>query len=156
MYQEIYIKEHGYAEECPKFTKDGKHDCARCVREFKEAQGKVAIPCPTYPLYSDSVTKVLSYADLFAVNAGEKFERDERARAVRLEKEYEASQVAKTEEQKSDEKVEPTKESCDVTDGEKQDSSGNESSDTGTSRNTLDAGTGTSAHEKQSSAVEAG
>ena len=44
------------------------------------------IPCPTYPLYSDSVTKVLSYEDLFKVNAGEKLEREEKARAVRLEK----------------------------------------------------------------------
>lgn len=119
-YQEIYIKEHGYEKECKKFTKNGKHDCAKCLEEFKKIHGKVAIECPTYPLYSDSVTKVLSYEDLFAVNFAEKNERDEKARAVRLEKEYEErksekenspkvnlSKENKVEEQKSDEKIEP-------------------------------------------------
>ena len=95
MYQEIYVMEHGYEKECSKFTMNGKHDCERCVREYKIPQGKVAIPCPTYPLYSDSVTKVLSYEDLFEVNAGGKLEREEKARAVRLEKEYEERKAAK-------------------------------------------------------------
>ena len=75
MYQEIYKKEHGCEKECQKFIKNGKPDCERCVKEYKIPQGKVAIPCPTYPLYSDSVTKILSYEDLFAVNAAEKNER---------------------------------------------------------------------------------
>ena len=100
-YQEIYIKEHGYEKECPKFTKNSKHDCERCVKECKIPQGKIAIPCPTYPLYSDSVTKVLSYEDLFSVNAGEKIEREKKARAVQLEKEYEAIQLAKEKAEKN-------------------------------------------------------
>lgn len=120
-YQEIYVKEHGYEEGCKKFTKNGKHDCAECIKNYKSPNGLPEMICPTYPLYSDSVTKVLSYEDLFEVNAGEKFERDEKARAVRLEKEFEARKVAeenskkvnlskenKVEEQKSDEKLEPT------------------------------------------------
>lgn len=97
MYQEIYIKEHGYEKACAKF----KHDCERCIKEYKEPQGKVAIPCPTYPLYSDSVTKVLSYEDLFKVNVGEKLEREEKARAVQLEKEYEARKAAKEKAEKN-------------------------------------------------------
>ena len=127
MYQEIYIRERGYEAACAKFTKNGKHDCERCISEYKKPQGKVAIPCPTYPLYSDSVTKVLSYEDLFAVNACEKSERDEKALAVRLEKEYEERIAAKknaekvdlvkkvkVEEKKSNEKSEPIKRSRDV------------------------------------------
>ena len=127
MYQEIYIRERGYEAACAKFTKNGKHDCESCISEYKKPQGKVAIPCPTYPLYSDSVTKVLSYEDLFAVNAGEKMERDEKALAVQLEKEHEAREAAKknaekvnlvkepkVKEQKSDENPEPIKKSRDV------------------------------------------
>ena len=87
MYQEIYIKEHGYEENCKKYTKNGKHNCEKCIEE-KKKEGKPAIACPIYPLYSDSVTKVLSYEDLFAVNEAEKIEREEKARAVQLEKEY--------------------------------------------------------------------
>ncbi|MBQ3451997.1 MAG: type IV secretory system conjugative DNA transfer family protein, partial [Selenomonadaceae bacterium] len=127
MYQKIYIREHGYESECAKYTKNGKHDCEHCILEYKKKQGKPAIPCPTYPLYSDSVIRVLSYEDLFAVNAGEKFERDEKALAVQLEREYEARVAAKknaeklnlvkeskVEEQKSDENVEPIKRSRNV------------------------------------------
>ncbi len=110
MYQKIYIKEHGFEKICKKYN----HNCEKCVREFKEPQGKVSIVCPTYPLYSDSVTKVLSYEDLFAVNASEKNERDEKARAIRLEKEYEERKAVKKKvqkinlkkEQKADEKTE--------------------------------------------------
>ena len=94
MYQKIYMREHGCEEACRKY----KHDCERCVREFKAATGRVPIPCPTYPLYSDSVTKVLSFKDLFEVNAAEKSEREEKARAVRLEKEYAAREEAKANE----------------------------------------------------------
>ena len=127
MYQKIYIREHGYEAECAKYTKNGKHDCEHCILEYKKKQGKPAIPCPTYPLYSDSVTRVLSYEDLFAVNAGEKFERDEKALAVQLEREYEARVAAKKnaeklnlvkeskiEGQKADENVEPIKRSRNV------------------------------------------
>ena len=99
MYQKVYIKEHGYEEECKKY----KHDCEKCVREFKEPQKKVAIPCPICPLYSDSVTKVLSYEDLFAVNAAEKLEREEKARAVQLEKEYSERQAIREKFRKKDE-----------------------------------------------------
>ena len=110
MYQKFYIKEHGFEKVCKKYN----HNCEKCIREFKEPQGKVSIVCPTYPLYSDSVTKVLSYEDLFAVNASEKNERDEKARAIRLEKEYEERKAVKKKvqkinlkkEQKADEKTE--------------------------------------------------
>lgn len=93
--------------------------------------------CPTYPLYSDNVTKVLSFEDLFKVNAGEKAEREEKAAAVRLEKEYAARKEAKEkaekekidltkenkiEEQKTDEDNEPVEGSQDIAenDGENQ------------------------------------
>ena len=161
-YQEIYIHEHGCEEACAKYTKDGKHDCARCVKEFKEPQGKVAIPCPTYPLYSDSVTKVLSYEDLFAVNASEKSERDEKARAVRLEKEYEARQAAKSkgkvtltkenksEEQKSDEKLEQVEENRNADDIGKQNQVGDKfTEEIGTDGNNLDESAGESSIEEQ-------
>ena len=73
------------------------------------------------------MTRVLSYEDLFSVSAGDKFERDEKAKAVRLEKEFEACKVAeenskkvnlskenKVEEKKSDEKLESVGESREV------------------------------------------
>ena len=94
MYQKIYMREHGCEEACRKYN----HDCERCVKEFKTATGKVPIACPKYPLYSDSVTRVLSFKDLFAVNAAEKTEREEKAKAVRLEKEYAAREEAKANE----------------------------------------------------------
>ncbi len=69
----------------------------------------------------------MSYEDLFAVNAGEKYERDEKALAVQLEREYEARVAAKAnaekvnlvkenkvEGQKADENVEPIKRSRNV------------------------------------------
>ena len=161
-YQEIYIHEHDCEVACAKYTKDGKHDCARCVKEFKEPHGKVAIPCPTYPLYSDSVTKVLSYEDLFAVNASEKSERDEKARAVRLEKEYEARQAAKSkgkvtltkenksEEQKSDEKLEQVEENRNADDIGKQNQVGDKfTEEIGTDGNNLDESAGESSIEEQ-------
>ncbi|MBR6013437.1 MAG: type IV secretory system conjugative DNA transfer family protein [Selenomonadaceae bacterium] len=134
-YQEIYVKEHGYEEGCKKFTKNGKHNCEECLKNYKKPNGLPEMICPTYPLYSDSVTKVLSYEDLFAVNAGEKFEREEKARAVQIEKEFEARKNAaenskevdlskenKNEEKKSDEKIESVGESREVAEvvGEKQ------------------------------------
>ena len=97
MYQEIYIREHGCEEACAKYTKNGKHDCAKCISDYKKKEAKPAIPCPTYPLYSDTVTRVLSYKDLFAVNEGEKSERDEKSLAVQLERDYEAREAAKRE-----------------------------------------------------------
>ena len=161
MYQEIYIREHGYEAECTKYTENGKHDCARCIKEFKKVQGKVAIPCPTYPLYSDSVTRVLSYEDLFAVNAGEKSERDEKALAVRLEKEYEAKKIAeklnlvkenKVEEQKANENSEPIEENREDDDINGKNQTGNElTEEVGTSRDDLGGQTRTSAPEEQKS-----
>lgn len=81
----------------------------------------------------------MSYEDLFAVNAGEKFERDEKALAVRLENEYEeriaakknAEKVdlvkkAKVEEQKSYEKAEPIKRSREIADSDEKNRNGNE------------------------------
>ena len=167
MYQKIYIREHGYEAECAKYTKDGKHDCEHCILEYKKPQGKPAIPCPTYPLYSDSVTKVLSYEDLFAVNAGEKFERDEKALAVQLEREYEERIAAKknaekvnlvkkpkVEEQKPDENTEAVKGSQDV-DEYAEPTQGYEIAEVvEASGNNLDGQTGASTVEKQETAVE--
>ena len=159
MYQEIYIREHGFKEACAKYTKSGKHDCARCVQEFKEANGKVAIPCPTYPLYSDSVTKVLSYKDLFEVNACEKMERDEKARAVRLEKEYEAQKISESKanevrEQKADEKPEPIEESREGDEIAGKNQTGDElAEEIGTNGDNLDERKGASTPEEQKSEV---
>ena len=163
IYQEIYIRERGYEAACAKFTKNGKHDCAKCILEYKKPKGEVPIPCPTYPLYSDSVTRVLSYEDLFAVNAGEKSERDEKALAVRLEKEYEERIAAKknaekvnlvkqlkVEEQKTDENAEPIKRSGDIADVDEKNQSGNEiAEDIGTVGDDLRVQTGTSTIEEQ-------
>ena len=161
MYQEIYIREHGYEAECAKYTKNGKHDCTRCVKEFKEAQSKVAIPCPTYPLYSDSVTRVLSYKDLFAVNESEKLEREEKARAVQLEKKYEAKKIAKKvnlvkedkfEEQKVNENSEPTEENRDDNDNDGKKQAGNGlTEEVGRSGDNLGGQTRASAPEEQKS-----
>ena len=103
-----------------------------------------------------SVTKVLSYEDLFAVNACEKSERDEKALAVRLEKEYEeriaakknAEKVdlvknAKVEEKKSNEKSEPIKRSREIGDSDEKNRSGNEvTEEIDTIGNPLDGQTG--------------
>jgi len=88
MYQGIYIKEHGCEAACKKYTSGGKHDCARCVEEYKKSHDLPPIPCPTYPLYSDHVTRVLSFEDLFAVHAADKEELSERSLAVQMEKEH--------------------------------------------------------------------
>ena len=88
MYQEIYIKEHGCEKVCKKYTVGGKHDCERCVAEYKSKHDLPPIPCPSHPLYSDHVTRVLSFADLFAVHAADKEELFERSRAVQMEKEH--------------------------------------------------------------------
>ena len=88
MYQGIYIKEHGCEAACKKYTTAGKHDCARCVEEYKKTKDLPPIPCPTYPLYSDHVTRVLSFEDLFAVHAADKEELSERSYAVQMEKEH--------------------------------------------------------------------
>ena len=111
MYQQIYIKEHGYEEICKKYTINGKHDCEKCIEEYKKKNDKPAIACPIYPLYSDSVTRVLSFEELFAVNEAEKVEREEKAKAVQLEKEYQEREKAKNEKSnESTEKVNLTKE----------------------------------------------
>lgn len=113
-------------------------------------------------LLIDSVTKVLSYEDLFAVNASEKYERDEKARAVRLEKEYEARQAAKSkgkvtltkenksEEQKSDEKLEQVEENRNADDIGKQNQVGDKfTEEIGTDGNNLDESAGESSIEEQ-------
>jgi len=167
MYQEIYIRDRGYEAACAKYTKNGKHDCERCISEYKKPKGEVPIPCPTYPLYSDSATKVLSYEDLFAVNAGEKLERDEKALAVRLEKEYEERIAAKknaekvnlvkepkVEEQKSDENAEPIKRSREIADSDEENRNGNEiTEEVGTIGDDLGRQTGASSIEEQESLI---
>ena len=44
--------------------------------------------CPKYPLYSDSVTQVLKYEDLFAIHEAEKISAEEKAKAVQSEKNF--------------------------------------------------------------------
>ena len=150
-YQEIYIKEHGYEKTCAKFN----HDCERCVKEHKEKQGKVAIECPSYPLYSDSVTKVLSYEDLFKVNAGEKLEREEKARAVRLEKEYEERKInSQKKSEAKNENIESVEENGTNAESEKQNSDGLEvAEEIGTSGNDLDKQFGESPPEEKQQEV---
>ena len=167
MYQEIYIREHGLEEACAKYTKSGKHDCAKCISDYKKKEAKPAIPCSTYPLYSDTVTRVLSYEDLFAVNAGEKSERDEKSLAVQLERDYEAREAAKkeamkvslvkkskVEEKKPNENSEPVKRNRNV-DGQVETNQGFEhAEEIKPSGNDLGGQAGTSAPEKQETAVK--
>ena len=95
MYQEIYVKEHDYQKFCKKYPNGSDEDCKECIKKCKVENGVLKMICPTYPLYSDTVTKVLSFKDLFEVNAGEKLEREEKAKAVRFEREYAARKEAK-------------------------------------------------------------
>ena len=150
-YQEIYIKEHGDEKACAKFN----HDCERCVKEYKEPQGKVAIACPSYPLYSDSVTKVLSYEDLFKVNAGEKLEREEKARAVQLEKEYEERKInSQKKSEAKNENTESVEENGTNAECAKQNSDGVEvEEEIGTSGNDLDKQFGESPPEEKQQEV---
>ena len=105
-YKKIYIKEHEWQENCKKY----KNDCEKCVAEFKIPNNYPAIPCPDYPLYSDTVTAVRSYEELFAVHAAEISDQNARATAVSIEKEQEKllskdkkKQARKKQHQKSEE-----------------------------------------------------
>lgn len=118
MYQGIYIKEHGCEAACKKYTSGGKHDCARCVEEYKKANDLPPIPCPTYPLYSDHVTRVLSFEDLFAVHAADKEELSERSLAVQMEKEHQQSRESPAKEEPAKEEVSGTNENTLVTETE--------------------------------------
>ena len=105
----------------------------------------------------------MSYEDLFAVNAGEKSEREEKALAVRLEKEYEEriaakknaekvdlAKKAKVEEQKSDEKAESIKRSREIADSDEKNRNGNEvTEEIDTIGDDLGRQTGTSSIEEQ-------
>ena len=86
MYQKIYVKEHNF-DFCKKFPSgDGKY-CAECIEKNKKPRKLPEMECPICPLYSDSVTKVSSYKDLFAVHEAEKIAQAEKEKAVRKEKE---------------------------------------------------------------------
>ena len=86
MYQKIYVKEHNF-DFCKKFPSgDGKY-CAECIEKNKKPRKLPEMECPICPLYSDSVTKVSSYKDLFAVHEAEKIAQAEKEKAVRKERE---------------------------------------------------------------------
>ena len=164
-YQEIYVREHDFQKFCKKFPNGSDEVCQKCIEKYKIPKGFPAMICPTYPLYSDSVTKVLSYEDLFAVNAAEKSERDEKAMAVRLEKEFAERKSAKEkskkvnlskekilEEQKSDENIEPTEERREIAEvaGENQ---SEVTEDVGTDGENLGGQAGASEAEKSKSEI---
>lgn len=82
-YQKIYVREHGWEEEyCKKYN----HKCEDCIEKFKIPNGLSAIPCPTFPMYSDIVTKIETYDDLFAVHSLEVADKKEKMNMVMLEK----------------------------------------------------------------------
>ena len=83
-YQEIYVKEHGF-DFCKKYPKGDGKACAECMK-IKAEKNLPQIECPTYPLYSDQVTRVLTYENLFAVHEADKKSTAEKAEAVRQEK----------------------------------------------------------------------
>jgi len=166
-YQEIYVREHDFQKFCKKFPNGSDEVCQKCIEKYKIPKGFPAMICPTYPLYSDSVTKVLSYEDLFAVNAAEKSERDEKALAVRLEKEFAERQSVKEksekvnlskekilEEKKSDENIEPSAELREIAEivGENKSQSEVEE-DVGTDGENLGGQIGASAAEKSESEI---
>ena len=91
-YQKIYVKEHDWEE---KYCKKYNHKCEDCIEKFKIPNGLPAIPCPTYPMYSDIVTKVETYDDLFAVHSLEVADKKEKMQMVMLEKENDKEILAK-------------------------------------------------------------
>ena len=103
----------------------------------------------------------MSYKDLFAVNESEKLEREEKARAVQLEKKYEAKKIAKKvnlvkenkiEEQKANENSEPTEENRDDNDNDGKNQAGNElTEEVGRSGDNLGGQARASAPEEQKS-----
>ena len=83
-YQEIYVKEHGF-DFCKKYPKSDDKACKECMK-IKAEKNLPQIECPTYPLYSDQVTQVLTYADLFSVHEAYKKALAEKKAAIREEK----------------------------------------------------------------------
>ena len=85
-YQEIYVKEHHF-DFCKKYPKGDEGECEKCMK-IKAEKNLPQMECPKYPLYSDSVTQVLKYEDLFAIHEAEKISAEEKAKAVQLEKNF--------------------------------------------------------------------
>ena len=106
-YQEIYVKEHNF-DFCKKYPKGDGKACAACMK-IKAEKNLPQIECPTYPLYSDSVTKVLTYENLFEVHAADKKAAEEKAEVVREEKFPLSTFVKKVQVEKENIKIEKAK-----------------------------------------------
>ena len=85
-YQEIYVKEHNF-DFCKKYPKGDESACEKCMK-IKAEKNLPEMECPKYPLYSDSVTQVLTYENLFAIHEAEKISAEEKAKAVQSEKNF--------------------------------------------------------------------
>ncbi len=86
-YQCIYMKEHGYQKFCKRYP-DGKVKncgggkvCDECIKN-----NSLSMKCPEYPLFSDSVTKVVSYETLFKVHAADSADLVKRTEIIAHEK----------------------------------------------------------------------
>jgi len=85
-YQEIYVKEHNF-DFCKKYPKGDENACEKCLK-IKAEKKLPEMECPKYPLYSDSVTQILTYENLFAIHEAEKISAEEKAKAVQSEKNF--------------------------------------------------------------------
>ena len=77
--------------------------------KIKAEKNLPQIECPTYPMYSDSVTKVLTYENLFEVHAADKKAAAEKAEAVREEKFPLSTFIKKIQVEKKNIKIEKEK-----------------------------------------------
>ncbi|MBR1859350.1 MAG: hypothetical protein IJ797_07615, partial [Selenomonadaceae bacterium] len=109
MYQEIYVKEHGYQKFCKKYPNGSEEDCKECIEKCKLKNSVPAMICPTYPLYSDNVTKVLSFKDLFEVNAGENQGRNEITEIIEADGENLGGEVRESKVEESQSEIEKRK-----------------------------------------------
>ena len=85
-YQEIYVKEHNF-DFCKKYPQGDENACEKCLK-IKAEKKLPEMECPKYPLYSDSVTQILTYENLFAIHEAEKISAEEKAKAVQSEKNF--------------------------------------------------------------------
>ena len=85
-YQEIYVREHNF-DFCKKYQKGDESACEKCMK-IKAEKNLPEMECPKYPLYSDSVTQVLTYENLFAIHEAEKISAEKKAKAVQSEKNF--------------------------------------------------------------------
>ena len=85
-YQEMYVQEHNF-DFCKKYPQGDESACEKCLK-IKAEKNLPEMECPKYPLYSDSVTQVLTYENLFAIHEAEKISAEEKAKAVQAEKNF--------------------------------------------------------------------